>query len=62
MEKGQSFNFLNKTRILNRGKITMKSMLNINCFKNNAKKLKNPPNKYICINWLNKVKQVYIFL
>ena len=54
MYKEQTLNFLKNNRTLNRTKVNMKSMLNINCIKNkqknSAKKVKNfPLDKFISI-------------
>ena len=47
MNKEQTLSFLHNTRTLNKGKIAMKNILNINCLKNkqrmNAKKIKSFP-------------------
>ena len=61
MNKEQKLNFLKNNRTLNKGKINMKNMLNINCIKNkqknNAKKLKNfPLDKYISIKNISTKK------
>ena len=65
MNKDQPLNFLKKIRILNKVKVTMKSMLNINCIKNkqkyNIKKVKNlqeirfNSNKNTSIKKLNEI-------
>lgn len=65
MNKNQPLNFLKKIRTLNKGKVTMKSMLNINCIKNkqkyNIKKVKNlqeirfNSNKNTSIKKLNEI-------
>lgn len=65
MNKDQPLNFLKKIRTLNKGKVTMKSMLNINCIKNkqkyNIKKVKNlqeirfNSNKNTSIKKLNEI-------
>ena len=61
MNKEQKLTFLKNNRTLNKGKINMKNMLNINCIKNkqknNAKKLKNfPLDKYISIKNISTKK------
>ena len=65
MNKEYQLNFLKNNRTLNKGKMIMKNMLNINCIKNkqknNAKKLKNfPLDKFISIKNVSskKINQV----
>ena len=62
MNKEHQLNFLKNNRTLNKGKMIMKNMLNINCIKNkhknNAKKLKNfPLDKFISIKNVSSKKR-----
>ena len=67
MNKEQSLQFLKNNRTLNKGKITAKNMLNINCInnkqKNNAKKITNVPlDKFISkkFNDIKKINEINI--
>ncbi len=62
MNKEQSLQFLKNNRTLNKGKITVKNMLNINCInnkqKNNAKKITNIPLDKFISKKFNDIKKI----
>ena len=62
MNKEQSLQFLKNNRTLNKGKITAKNMLNINCInnkqKNNAKKITNIPLDKFISKKFNDIKKI----